>query len=111
MKPRALLALTALAACGGSQSPRLVPEARSESCAGNAFVSVINDWNRPVEIYAYAANSVTGTQIGTVQPGTSIEFALPRDAVGAAATTAGLTDPVPLPSRARPLVRLRYLCR
>jgi hypothetical protein len=31
--------------------------------------------------------------------------------VGAAATTGGLTGPVPIPSRARSLVRLRYLCR
>jgi hypothetical protein len=111
MKAPALLALAALLFCGGKQSQDLAPAPRMEGCSGNTFVSVLNDWDRPVEIYAYGSDRVRGTQIGTVRPGTSAEFALPRDAFTAAAATAGLTEPIPIPSRARSLVRLRYLCR
>jgi hypothetical protein len=110
MKRYALLALAALAGCGGSRQERLVPEPR-ESCNGNAFVSVLNDWSRAVEVYSYTADASIGTLLGVAQPGSSSEFLLPRDAVGAAAATSGLTGPVAIPSRARSLVRLRYLCR
>ena len=103
-------ALLALAACGSaSQTPVL--EARAERCSGNGYVEVTNDWNRPVDVYAYAEGSSTGSLIGTVQPGQISELLLPRDAVSATATLQGLTDPVRLPSRARASVRLRYVCR
>lgn len=113
MKPHSMLALVALVACGGNQAvqQQVVPEPLGEKCTGNAFVSVLNDWDKPVEIYAYSGGSATGSLLGTALPGSSSEFLLPRDAVGAAATTGGLTGPVEIPSRARSLVRLRYLCR
>jgi len=110
--PLALLALLALAACGGNRPQDSVPEPREiATCNGNAFVSVINDWNRAVDIYASTNGSLGSTPLGTVPPGSTMEFVLPRDATGAVAATPGLTDPVPVTSAARPYVRLRYLCR
>jgi hypothetical protein len=110
MKFPAFTSLLLLAACGGRQSSQ-TPEPRMASCSGNGFVEVINDWTRDVEVYAYAAESATGTSLGTVRPGQTSEFLLPRDAARAAAMEPGLTGPVQIPSRARARVRLRYLCR
>lgn len=105
-----IFVLVALGACGGSQPEQPVPEPR-QSCSGNSFVSVINDWNRPVEIYALTSEGGTSTVLGVAHPGSASEFLLPRDAVGATAATAGVSGPVRIPSRARSLVRLRYVCR
>jgi hypothetical protein len=110
MKFLPVASLLFLAACGGSQSSP-APEPRMASCAGNGFVEVINDWTRDVEVYAYAAESATGNSLGTVRPGQTSEFLLPRDAVRAAAMELSITGPVQIPSRARARVRLRYICR
>ena len=106
------LALLGLAACGGGQHPMTSAEPETMGqCSGTPYVSVINDWDRAVEVYAYTKEGGAGNQIGTAIPGRTAEFALPRDAVRVEAATGGLTEPIPIPSRARRLVRLRYFCR
>ena len=111
MQRYGIVTLIALAACGGgSQAGELVPEPR-QSCSGNSFVSVINDWNRAVEVYSVTGEGGTGALLGIAHAGSASEFLLPRDAVGASVATSGLSGPVAIPSRARSLVRLRYVCR
>ncbi len=100
-----------LLGCGGSARPAL-DASPTERCSGATYVAVTNDWTRVIEVYAETrSGSVTGTLLGSVQPGSSTEFPLPPGAIRARLALEGITDPVALPSAARRYVLMRYLCK
>ena len=98
-----------LGACGNANNPPQTG-AKLLACPGQQAVTVTNDWNEAVEIYANT-DSAQPMLLGRLNPTEHVEFVLP----------AGTNAVKPVPARAiRPsydppamlqLVRFRYTCR
>ncbi len=100
-----LLVFCLLGACARN----LASDTAGSTCAGMRFVSVSNHWNRGIDVYA-SGRSSSRVLLGTVSAGESREFALTPDQY-AGYMAEGVTRGVGVPSSARSLIQMRYLCR
>ena len=115
-----LAALLLLAACGGGyNTPAPSPDVSgapgaantATNCSGQPMVTVMNDWNQPVDLYAQRGDDATPLSLGSVLANTTTDFTLQPGVSRVYATASGQMETASTRLSIRRLVRFRYFCR